>query len=85
MTFRQASLAQRITVACNIAFKRLDAEPTAQKLKIMRMDDAEHLDAESEALLLRLAKERGVQCFLAFVRDVDVTDGPMVSLYDEAA
>ncbi len=63
VSFKQASQAQKIAVACAIAFKR------SPRLKILRVDDCEHLDSDSKETLLRLARERNFQCFLSFVRD----------------
>lgn len=61
--FRQASTAQRIRVACALAFKR------NPRLKILRLDDAEHLDAESRKVLGEMAEQYGWQLMMGFVRD----------------
>lgn len=42
-------------------------------LKVMTLDDAEHLDSESMAEIVRQAEERGIQLFVASVKDTDFT------------
>ncbi|MCI0359008.1 MAG: hypothetical protein L0211_11060, partial [Planctomycetaceae bacterium] len=73
VSFKQASQAQKINVACALAFRRNSA------LKILRLDDAEHLDGANRELLLSLADRYGYQCFLTFVRD---TDGLQVEIVE---
>lgn len=63
VSFRQASHAERIRVACALAFRR------SPRLRLLRLDDAEHLDQKSLDLLLELAGQYGWQCILTFVRD----------------
>lgn len=71
--FKQASQAEKINVACALACRRNPA------LKILRLDDAEHLDEAHRRLLLSLADRYGFQCFLTFVRD---TQGLQVEIVD---
>jgi hypothetical protein len=61
--FKQASQAQKITVAFALAMRR---NPRA---RFMLLDDAEHLDKHSRETLLALAERHGVQCLLTLVRD----------------
>lgn len=63
VSFRQASHAERLRVACALACLR------KPQLKILRLDDAEHLDKDSQQAVLRLAEEHGFRCMLAFVAD----------------
>lgn len=63
VSFKQASQAQKITVAFALAIRR---NPTA---RFILLDDAEHLDSDSRALVLKLAKDANVQAVLAIVRD----------------
>lgn len=63
VTFKQASQAQKITVAFWLAFKR------RPKARFMLLDDAEHLDRNSRETLLALAEQQGIQCLLTLVRD----------------
>jgi hypothetical protein len=73
--FRQASTAERLTVSCAIAFRQ------NPRLRLCRVDNAEHLDREHRDLLLRLATERGWQVIMAAVTDgaslkVEIVDAP---------
>jgi AAA domain len=73
--FRQASTAERLTVSCAIAFRQ------NPRLRLCRVDNAEHLDRAHRDLLLRLATERGWQVIMAAVTDgsqleVQIVDAP---------
>jgi energy-coupling factor transporter ATP-binding protein EcfA2 len=61
VTFRQASMSQKIRVALAVAIRQ------SPRLRLLRLDDAEHLDRESRQLVLRLAAENGFQCIMACV------------------
>jgi DNA repair exonuclease SbcCD ATPase subunit len=61
--FRQASLAQRIRVACAVAMRQ------NPRLKLLRIDNCEHLDSESTRLVLELCDRNGWQCVMTRVSD----------------
>lgn len=63
--FRQASQAEQIRVACAVAMHQ------KPKLKLLRIDDGEHLDRNSRELLLRLADQSGFQVVMTSVADCD--------------
>lgn len=63
--FRQASQAQRITIAFAIALKR---NPNA---KFMLLDDGEHLDAKSQAALDQLCERHDIQLIETRVSESD--------------
>lgn len=63
--FRQASQAEQIRVACAVAMHQ------KPKLKLLRIDDGEHLDRNSRELLLRLADASGFQVVMTSVADCD--------------
>ncbi|MBL8824860.1 MAG: AAA family ATPase [Planctomycetia bacterium] len=65
VSFKQASLAQKLRVACAVAMKGNGA------LRLLRIDDGEHLDSESRAFLLKLASENGWQVIMTCVADYD--------------
>lgn len=72
-SFRQASQAESIRVACAIAMRQRPA------LRLLRVDEGERLDKESRAMLLAHASEHGFQCILTQVSD---TDGLAVVIED---
>lgn len=63
VSFKQASTAQRIRVACAVAMKGNGA------LKLLRIDNGEMLDSESRRFLLDLATEHGYQVIMTCVSD----------------
>lgn len=63
VTFKQASNAQKIRVACAVAMLG-DSE-----LKLIRIDNGEALDSESRQYLLELASEHGYQVIMTCVSD----------------
>jgi ribosome-binding factor A len=63
VTFKQASLAQKLRVSCAVAMKGNGA------LKLLRIDNGEHLDSESRGYLLKLADEQGWQVIMTCVAD----------------
>ena len=63
--FRQASQAEQIRTACAVAMRQ---QP---KLKLLRVDDGEHLDRKSRELLFRLADEHGWQIVYTAVADTE--------------
>lgn len=74
VSFRQASHAERLKVACAVAMRQ---QP---KLKLLRVDDGEHLDRASRELVMRLAEEHGWQVVMTMVADqdglkVEIVDG----------
>lgn len=76
VSFKQASLAQRIRVACSVAMLQ------NPRLRLLRIDNGEHLDRESRNYLLSLARERDWQVVMTCVSDqdelgVEIVDGEM--------
>lgn len=72
--FRQASKAQQLHVACVVAMRQ------RPRLKILRVDDGEHLDSQMRELLLTLAEQHGWQVIMTTVADheglrVAIVDG----------
>lgn len=65
ISFRQASQAEQIRTACAIAFRQ------NPKLKLLRLDEAEHLDSESKRIVFEMADRYGWQCIMASVSDSD--------------
>ena len=65
VTFRQASQAEKIRVACAVAMAQ------RPKLRLLRVDEGERLDTESRAILFRLAEENDFQVFLTSVSDTE--------------
>lgn len=63
VTFKQASNAQKIRVACAVAMLG-DSE-----LKLIRIDNGEALDTESRQFLLELAGQQGYQVIMTCVSD----------------
>ena len=63
VSFKQASMAQRIEVACAISMLQ---RPT---LRLLRVDEAERLDSKTFKRLLELADAQNFQVFAARVRD----------------
>jgi len=63
--YRQASHAERLRVACAVAMKQNPA------LKLLRVDDGEHLDKNSRALLLELADANDWQVIITAVSSTD--------------
>lgn len=63
VSFKQASMAQKIRVACAVAMKGNGA------LKLLRIDNGEMLDSESRRFLLSLATEHGYQVIMTCVSD----------------
>jgi predicted nucleic acid-binding Zn-ribbon protein len=59
--FIQASTAEKLTISCAMAFRQ------NPRLKLCRVDNAEHLDAEHRNLLLNLATANGWQVIMATV------------------
>jgi len=57
----QASLSDKLKVSCAIAMLR---QPT---LRVLRLDDGEHLDVQSTETLYKIAEEHGFQVFVAAV------------------
>lgn len=63
VSFRQASQAESIRVACAVAMRQ---QP---RLRLLRVDEAERLDSNSMAMLLELADRHGWQVVCAKVAD----------------
>jgi hypothetical protein len=59
--FVQASTAEKLTISCAMAFRQ------NPRLKLCRVDNAEHLDTEHRLLLLNLATAKGWQVIMAAV------------------
>lgn len=59
--------ARRIEVMFDLGSERMS------ELKVMTLDDAEHLDSESMAEIIKQAEQRGIQLFYATVEDTDLT------------
>jgi cell pole-organizing protein PopZ len=77
VTFRQASMAEQIDVACAIAMRQ------KPKLRLLRLDGAERLDAETMRRVLRLADERDFQVIMTRVAEdeklrVEIVDQVML-------
>lgn len=76
LPFRQASLAQRLRVACAVAMRQ------NPRLRLLRVDNGEHLDQDSRRLLLDLASANDWQVVMTCVADnADLR----VEVVDEAA
>jgi hypothetical protein len=72
--FRQASKAESLRVACAVAMR------LKPRLRLLRVDDGEHMDRHSWELLFRLADEHGFQVIATRVTDseslrVEIVDG----------
>jgi AAA domain len=65
VSFLQASRAERLKTAIAIATKQ------RPRLRLLRIDDGEHLDSESKELVYRLAEEAGFQVVMTMVADQD--------------
>lgn len=65
VSFAQASHAQKLRVACAVAMKQNPA------LKVLRVDDGEHLDAESRKALFELVEANNWQVFITAVADTE--------------
>ena len=65
VSFKQASNAQRLRVACAVAMKGNG------QLKLLRIDNGEMLDSESRRYLLDLATEHGYQVIMTCVSDAE--------------
>jgi energy-coupling factor transporter ATP-binding protein EcfA2 len=76
VSFKQASLAQRLRVACAVAMK------SGGQLRLLRIDDGEHLDKQSREFLLDLAAKQGWQVIMTCVAD---QEGLGVEIVDAAA
>ncbi len=76
VSFKQASLAQRLRVACAVAMKM------GGQLRLLRVDDGEHLDSDSRKFLLDLAAKQGWQVIMTCVAD---QEGLGVEIVDAAA
>lgn len=63
VTFQQASMSQRIRVACAVAMLQ------RPRLRLLRIDEGERLDRESREMLLSLADANGFQVVMTCVRD----------------
>jgi len=74
--FRQASQAEQIRTACAVAMRQ------RPKLRLLRVDDGEHLDRKSRELLFRLADEHGWQIVYTAVAD---TEALRVEIIDREA
>lgn len=61
VSFKQAGQAEKLRVACAVAMKQ------HPRLRILRVDDGEALDAESKQLLLDIASRNGFQVIMACV------------------
>jgi DNA repair exonuclease SbcCD ATPase subunit len=59
--FEQASRSHKIKVACSLLFRQKSS------LRVLILDDAEHMDEDTEAVLMDLASKFGWECILAFV------------------
>lgn len=76
VSFKQASGAEKLRVACAIAMKE------RPRLRLLRVDDGEHLDGVSRALLFELADQHDFQVVFTRVADgealrVEVVDAAM--------
>ncbi len=65
VSIRQASHAEKLRLACAVAMKQ------SPRLKLLRVDDGEHLDQDSMTLLKQLANQQGWQVVITRVADVD--------------
>ncbi len=63
VTFRQASQAERIDVACALEFRR------KPRLRVVWIDDAEHMSKRNREVIVRRAREAQWQCIMGVVRD----------------
>jgi DNA repair ATPase RecN len=73
VSFRQASAAERMEVACMVAFKQ------APRLKLLRCDNIEHMDSETRKRLFERAAAHGWQVVAAAVAE---NDGLRVEIVD---
>jgi hypothetical protein len=62
---RQASMAERLRVALAVAMRQ------RPRLRLLRLDEAERLDSDSKALVLKLAGEAQFQVLMAAVSDAE--------------
>lgn len=62
--FRQASQAEQIRTAAAVAMRQ------KPRIRLMRVDDGEHLDSNSRTILIEEAKRHGFQLFMTIVKDV---------------
>ena len=69
-----ASFAERLRVGCAIGMKE------KPEVRILRMDNGEHLDAESKKMVFELAEREGFQVFMTSVSD---TGGLKVEIVDK--
>lgn len=74
VSFRQASQAERVRIAAAVAMRQ------HPQLRILRVDDGEHLDQQGREQLLRIAAQDGFQVVLARVTDeeglrVEIVEG----------
>ncbi len=74
ITFKQASLAQRIRVACAVAMRQ------RPRLKLLRIDNGEHLDSHSWQIVREMADANDWQVVMTRVADVgelkvEIVDG----------
>jgi hypothetical protein len=65
VSLKQASHAEKLRLACAVAMRQ------NPRLKLLRVDDGEHLDADSRALLFHLANQYGWQVVITSVSDSD--------------
>lgn len=65
ISFKQASQAERLRVACLVAFKQ------NPKLRLLRVDEAECFDSESQQMLVELADQYDFQIIETRVSDVE--------------
>lgn len=63
VSFRQASQAEKLRTACAIAVKQ------NPRLRLVRVDDGEHLDKDGQAMLLRLLDQHDCQGIIAAVKE----------------
>ena len=63
VSFKQASQAERIKTAIAVAMRQ------NPRLRLIRLDDAEHMDQESRAMVFRLAEEHDFQVIMTMVKD----------------
>ena len=65
LPLNQAATSRRLRVACALAFAE------KPQLKLLRVDDGEHLDSKSRAELISIANEHGWQVVMTTVADID--------------
>jgi len=63
VSFKQASQAERMRVSLAIAMRQ------KPRLRLIRIDEAEHLDRHSKEVVFRMAEENGFQVLMASVAD----------------